>query len=473
MVFKKKLYKLNPQNESPELIKAHITRRKTRAVKITPRSNERKVREMFSKQVSSTLIGLWFLVGEHLRLGSWDLLKGWTAGGDNDIAPRMAMQMVHESALCVTGIRSRHSLCHQGFELINGLPYLVSDQGIHELLDKHTIAEALQLQLNLGQLRQINGHYKGDLLALDPHRIPTHSQRIMPKKKKLPKEPSKKVLQTFFAIDVKTGQPLGLSIGSSGKTATKASVELLEMIDKILFQPPYTKSSRLILADTEHFTIELLKYIKQKTAFDILVPAPYSVKIQKIIKELDYQKMWAGYAIAQTDYKFYEEKENFILLAERNGEIPSQYKYKAFISTTDQSAFKMLTEDYDKRWTIEEFFNFEGKMGWDRASTMNLNIRFGKMSLALIAQAAAYQFRQKLPAPYKQWTAKTLADNLFHGIDGDLKINNDTIVVTMYNVPRELNLKQHYENLPNILETEGVDPRIPWLYNLKVDFRFK
>lgn len=473
MVFKKKLYKLNPQDEPPELIRTHITKRKTKTVKITPRSNERKVREMFSKRVSGTSVGLWFLVSEHLRLGSWDLLKGWTASGDNDIAPRMAMQMVHESALCVTGIRSRHSLCHQGFELINGLPYLVSDHSIHELLDKHTIAEAFQLQLNLGQLRQINGHYKGDLLALDPHRIPTHSQRIMPKKKKLPKEPSKKVLQTFFAIDVKTGQPLGLTIGSSGKTATKASVELLEITDKILFQPPHTKPSGLILADTEHFTVELLKYIKQKTSFDILVPAPNYVKIQKIIKGLDYQKMWAGYAIAQTDYKFNEEKQSFNLLAERNGEIPSQYQYKAFISTTDQSALKMLTEEYDKRWTIEEFFNFEGAMGWNRASTMNLNIRFGKMSLALIAQAAAYQFRQKLPAPYKQWTAKTLADNIFHGIDGDLRVIDDTIVVTLYNVSEELNLKRHYENLPYILETEGVDPRVPWLYNLKVDFRFK
>jgi len=473
MVFKKKLHELNPQDKPPELVSTHITKRKTKVIKITPQSNERNVREMLSKRISGTLVGLWFLVSEHLRLGSWDLLKSWTACGDNDIAPRMGMQMVHESALCVNGIRARHSLCHQGFELVNGLPYLISDYNIHELLNKHTVAEALQLQLNLGQLRQINGHYKGNLLALDPHRIPTHSKRIMPKKKKLPKEPAKKVLQTFFVIDVKTGQPLGFTIGSSGKTATKASVELLEMTDKILFQSMFPKQSGLILADTEHFTVELLKYIKQKRSYDILVPAPNSSKIQKLIKDLDYQKMWAGYAIAQTDYTFNEEKQKFKLLSQRSGEIPSEYQYKAFLSTTDQSALKMLTQDYVKRWTIEEFFNFEGAMGWDRASTMNLNIRFGKMSLALIAQAAAYQFRQKLPAPYNQWTAESLADNIFHGIDGDLKVIDDTIVVTMYNVPEKLNLKPHYENLPYKLEAEGINPKVPWLYNLKVDFRSK
>jgi len=245
------------------------------------------------------------------------------------------------------------------------------------------------------------------------------------------------------------------------------------MTEKILFPSRSLKQSSLILADTEHFTVELLKYIKQKRSYDILVPAPNSSKIQKLIKRLDYQKMWAGYAIAQTDYTFNEEKLNFKLLAERSGEIPSDYQYKAFLSTTDQLALKMLTQDYVERWTIEEFFNFEGAMGWNRASTMNLNVRFGKMSLALIAQATAYQFRQKLPAPYNQWTAKSLADNIFHGIDGDLKVTDDTIVVTIYNVPEKLNLKPHYENLPHKLATEGIDPRVPWLYNLKVDFRFK
>jgi len=473
MAFKKKLFELNPQDEPAELLSTHITKRKTKVVKITPQSNERNLREMLSKRISGTLIGLWFLISEHLRLGSWDLLKSWTGGNDNEIAPRIGMQMVHESALCVNGIRPRNYLCHQGFELVNGLSFLISDHNIHELLNEHTIGDALQLQMNLLKLRQNNGHYKGNLLALDPHRIPTHSQRIMPKKKKLPKKPSEKVLQTFFLIDVITGQPFGFTIGSSGRTATKAAIELLEMTYKTFFPSGFQKQSSLILADTEHFTVELFKYIKQKTSYDILVPAPNNKKIKKLIKGLDYQKMWAGYSLAQTDYTFNEDKQKFKLIAERNGEIPSEHQYKAFLSTTDQSALKMLTQDYVKRWTIEEFFNFEGAMGWNRASTMNLNVRFGKMSLALIAQATAYQFRQKLPAPYNQWTAESLADNIFHGIDGDLKVIDDTIVVTMYNVPEKLNLRKHYENLPGKLASEGIDPKVPWLYDFKVDFSFK
>jgi len=93
--------------------------------------------------------------------------------------------------------------------------------------------------------------------------------------------------------------------------------------------------------------------------------------------------------------------------------------------------------------------------------------------LALIAQALTHQLKKKLSVPYKNWTAEHLAYSVFRGIDGDLRVKDDTIIVTLYNVPKSIILKKHYENLPEKLEGEGIDPRVPWLFNYKVDFRFK
>ena len=115
----------------------------------------------------------------------------------------------------------------------------------------------------------------------------------------------------------------------------------------------------------------------------------------------------------------------------------------------------------------------ESALGWNRASTLNLHIRFAKFSMALIAQAAIYQLRQKLPGDINNWTAASMARKLFNGIDGDLRVKDDTIIVTFYNAPQADTLKDHYINLPQKLEAEGIDPRVPWLYNFKVDFRFK
>ena len=111
---------------------------------------------------------------------------------------------------------------------------MVTDEQVHNLLDKHTISEAQSLQESLAAIRLNNGHYKGDLIAIDPHRIMSTSQRIMPKKKKQPKEPSRKMIQTFFALDTESGQPIGCGIGSPGANTTRATIDLLKKVTKTI-----------------------------------------------------------------------------------------------------------------------------------------------------------------------------------------------------------------------------------------------
>lgn len=445
----------------------HLTKRRTKKCSLTPKDVELGVREQLANKVSSVHIGLWLLIPEHLRLGSWDLLKYWSGEQDDSIDPRLGLQMVHEAALCVSGVRPVRSLCHQGFSLVNGLPDIATDKSIHELLDVHTVEQAKAMQISLGKLRQASGHYAGELLALDPHRIITYSRRIMPQKKSSPKSKSNKIMQSFFCIDAVTGQPVAFTIGSSATKTSHAAIELFEMMKSIL---PH---KGLVMADKEHACAKIMNVFFEDEQFDILMPISLTEKVKKIMNELDYQSKWAGYALGDTSYNMEGVDLPLHLIVERMGEIETEYRYEPFVTTGYKDFLKMLSEDYPERWTIEEFFNFEAAMGWNRASTMNLNVRYGKMSFALIAQAATYQLRKKLPKPYKNWTAEHLADSLFSGIDGDLRVKDDTIIVTLYNFPEDLNLKKYYEDLPEKLEQEGVDPRVPWLYNFKVNFKFK
>ena len=112
-------------------------------------------------------------------------------------------------------------------------------------------------------------------------------------------------------------------------------------------------------------------------------------------------------------------------------------------------------------------------MGWSRASTMNLQIRYAKQTAALVAQAACFEFKKLLPAPFKQWTAEHLANECFFGFDGSLKVRDDTILITLYNVPESLGLRQHFSKLPEKLVQQGINPKVPWLFDFKVDFVFK
>lgn len=443
-----------------------MTKRDTTTVKVNNEGLERLFRENLSKKICGTLVGLWFLAAEHLRLGNWDLIKGYTGCADADIEPRIAMQIVNEAALCSNRVRKSNYISHQGFELLNGLGFLVTDEQVHGLLDKHTVNEAQSLQETLAIIRSNNGHYKGDLIAIDPHRIVSTSQRIMPKKKKQPEEPSRKMLQTFFALDTHTGQPIGCGIGSPGVNTSKATIDLLNMVGLV-------NKNALILADKEHFTEYLIRSIDQNSDFEFLVPVTSTERIQKIERSQTYQSKWAGYAIAESMFNFAGCKEKYRLISQREGETTRDYVHKSFLTLSDKPATVLISEMYRERWSIEDFFNFDGAMGFDRASTFNLNIRYGKMSLALLAQAATYQFRQKLPEPYKRWNSTHLAEAVFAKIDGDIRVKDDTIIITCYNAPKELNLHNHYQSLPTKLISEEINPKVPWLYNYKLDFRFK
>ena len=56
----------------------------------------------------------------------------------------------------------------------------------------------------------------------------------------------------------------------------------------------------LLVADTEHESRELLDYIIETNAYEIIMPASRRENIMNIIKKLDYKPHWCGYATAET-----------------------------------------------------------------------------------------------------------------------------------------------------------------------------
>jgi len=56
------------------------------------------VRQLLADKISGNMVGLWLLIPEHLRLGTWQLVRGWTGQPGERIAPRIARQWIQEAA---------------------------------------------------------------------------------------------------------------------------------------------------------------------------------------------------------------------------------------------------------------------------------------------------------------------------------------------------------------------------------------
>ena len=449
------------------------TSKRQRAEPSDPRSIERRVRQLLADKISGNQVGIWLLIPEHLRLGSWDLLRGWSASQSQELAPRLALQVIHEAALCLNNMRCGRTLSQKGFEVANGLPWVATDQAIHQLFEARTVAQAQQLQLALGKLRRASGHFKGELLALDPHRITSCSKRQMRRHRGTGQSKPSKQTQTFFCLDAQTHQPIAFTIASSARTVAQATPELLKMAAEILGLDSQRGSRALVLADEEHYTGAIFDQLHDGP-FDMLVPmktTPKQLARWRSLSPSAFTPYWAGYAVAKQKYPFGQHEVTE--LVQRSGERVEDYQYKGYLSQRDSGPEVQLSGEYPQRWHVEEFFKFNQALGWQRAGTLNLQIRYGQMTMALIAQALIHQFRQRIGAPYDSWDAKHLAESLFRGLEGDVRVHHDTIVVTYYNAPNADLLRKHYENLPDKLAAEGLDPRIPWLFNFKLDFRFK
>ena len=432
------------------------------------------MRQLLADKISGNMVGLWLLIPEHLRLGTWDLLCGWSGHPGERVEPRLGLQLIHESALCSAGLRNQRSLSQRGFELANGLPFVANDVAIHTLLAEHTVAESRRLQIALGQIRRTSGDFAGKLLAIDPHRTRSYSKRQMRRFRDDVKVRAYKVAPTFFALDADTHQPVCFTIATSAQTATRAAIDLLEQAAEILASPP---GKTLVLADVEHLSVELFSHVQLHTPFDLLVPMKNERSLQKQLRAIPperFTRRWAGFATMKQPYKMASYAAGpFVQFVQRTGERADAHYFGAFLSTTDRDEVDALTLDYPKRWHVEEFFNAHQALGWNRAGTMNLNVRYGQMTMALIAQAALHRTRRLLGEPYSGWDADHFAKSLLAGLEGDIRVHDDTIVVTYYNAPNADHLRQHYEGLPDRLESEHVDPHIPWLYGFKLDFRFR
>jgi hypothetical protein len=326
----------------------------------------------------------------------------------------------------------------------------------------------------LSKVRRASGHFQARVLAVDPHRVRSYTKRHMRLQRQNEGDRPTKTAQTFFVLDVETNQPICFTIGTSARTAADAAGELLKLASDVLATKP---GQTLVLADSEHFTTELLDRVKTETNFDLLVPMPNLPAVRAKLSALPseaFKPRWAGYATLKQEYTPQDSHAGpFFQYVQRQGERPEAYRYNAFLSTRDGNEVEDLAGDFPKRWHVEEFFNAHQALGWNRAGTCNLNVRYGQMTMALIAQAAVDRLRKRLMPPEANWDAKHLATAYLSGLEGDVRVCDNTIVVTYYNAPESEKLREHYEGMPAKLRDEKIDPRVPWLYNFEVDYRFR
>ena len=219
------------------------------------------------------------------------------------------------------------------------------------------------------------------------------------------------------------------------RTASNAAEELLPVSRR---HPEHTTWTDALLADAEHFTVELLDKVKTQTNFDLLVPMPDQPSRRKKLQEFPpetFQPRWAGYATAKLTYTPRNSQAGpFYQYIQREGERPEEHHFKAFLSTMDRDEVETLPEDFSQavacRGVLQCPSGVEMGQGGDLQSEHTVWADDDGM---LIAQTAIDRLRKRLGPPAATWDAEHLAKSYFEGLEGDVRVTDNKITVTYYN----------------------------------------
>ena len=94
------------------------------------------------------------------------------------------------------------------------------------------------------------------------------------------------------------------------------------------------------------------------------------------------------------------------------------------------------------------------------------------LSLRLLAFHALDNFRHDLGTGYRSKTPEMIHRELIDGVQGRVQLRGDTITVNIYGFEHQAAAASILTNLEGKLARAGIDPRIPWLGNRRLEFAF-
>jgi hypothetical protein len=81
-------------------------------------------------------------------------------------------------------------------------------------------------------------------------------------------------------------------------------------------------------------------------------------------------------------------------------------------------------------------------------------------------------FRHDLGPAYRKMKPDLIYRNFVNGVNGKVQLRGNDIEVTIYGFEHESAVNSIFSNLSDKLEQAGVDPKIPWLGNRIIKFKF-
>jgi hypothetical protein len=440
---------------------------KPKKITVTRHDIAHQLTALLKRGFTTTSAGGFFLIPYLLQLSAYDLVSSMGPEKSHGVPKEsLALGIVFESIFGYTqGIRSVDSVSRVDFGLLAGLPFLPSVSTQYRYLQSIPTQQALDLQVSLGRrLVELHHIQPGLPVNLDAHNIKTYSRKAM-KLSFITKEGRYgKAIRTFYTQDQKSKKLLMALVAYSGTSVSQATGKLMGLTKNILAQ------DFMVVADKEWYCGKLIHELHKRYGITVLVPAKNTEKRVQEFQSVPFQKykksVWGNIATIYTDMNNFDGPLLMFLKKRQDG------KYFALLTSQTDMSSETAMPTYRKRWRIENFFKDNSFLGIDRLPSLNLNTIQSMLSLRLLAFHAVDNFRHDLGPHYQYKTPELIYREFIDGVQGRVQLRGNVITVSVYGFEHQEAAASILMNLPAQLSRVGIDPRIPWLADRRLQFEF-
>ncbi len=440
---------------------------KTRKLMVTRHDIEHDVTALLKRGLTTTSAGGFFFIPYLLQLAGHDLAVSLGPAKQEGLQnERIALGIVFESVFGYTdGIRAVDSVSRADFGLLAGLPFLVSPSSQYRFLQAVKIKDALDFQIALGKrlvcLKQVT---PGFPVNVDGHNLKTFSRKAM-KRSFITKEGRYgKAIRTFYTQDQESKKPLVALATYSGTTVSQVTHKLAGLTRDVLGQ------DFIMVADKEWYCGQLIRELHKHCGVTVLTPVKRSKKRVEEFDAVPLDKyddtVWGNVVSLYTTMSNFDGPLRMFLKKQSGG------KYFALITPARDMTANIAMPTYTKRWRIENFFGDNAFLGINRLPSLNLNAIQAMLSLRLLSFHMVDNFRHDLGPTYKNKTPEIIHREFVNGVQGRVQLCGDIIEVSVYGFEHVDAVAAIMSNLDEKLENAGLDPRIPWLGNRRLRFKF-
>jgi len=361
-----------------------------------------------------------------------------------------------------------NDLSDPGIAIASGLPIKPDQSQLHRFLKKANTEDADRLIKAIGKQQYRINQIDGSIVSFDSHLIQYNGKIDLQKDFDSKSKHPFKAVKINAALDQTYRNPVYLMACYPGKTAIEIGDALTDASMEII------PDKSIIFTMDKWFSVgELLEHIRQKGQKFVTLIRRHQNRIREMEKiPLESFRRIAdkqGVTSIKTSIRHYNDSVRLVVVEDITDNIRNYYGY---IINDDDLFEEDVIKFYSNRWGIEFWFDECDFLGFDDLPNIELNEVTMYLAMKLIAYNLISAFRANLGGEYVPMNAETIYEKFFKE-QALIKLRDDEIKVTIYGHKYREVLEPLYYHLNSKLKEKGIDPKVPWLNNHTLKFKFK